>query len=1074
MPPQKSSTTSALRSLWAALSALPPVRTVLDDPRSRHRLGELWGSAANLTAALLAKETRGCTVLITPTVEDGEAVVLDLKSLHSPIPSVFLPPEEKITGDGPEQRANLSERLVALSALDSPDPHLLVVPSPALLESLPTMEGPSLTLEQGQRQDRDKLVRNLIDSGYDRVPMVAAPGEISVRGDIVDLYPWASTAPVRLEFLDDEIEDLRRFDIQMQTSVENLSRIVLPRGGSQVVDQGVLTNILSPSTPVLLCDPTNLRDRLVERAFEADIPPRKINEILSAADQHPGIDFYPLALGDPQKDTGITSAGSDTGPLDEVITAWRSEQRPVHIMSATEAENDRLANLLTQRGCPRDEVSLHVGRITSGFALPLSGPVVVNHHELLGRRPTRRMRSRPVVVSRALEDIGELQPGVYVVHMIHGVGQYQGMKRLQREQGEEDFLQIEFSGETLLYVPASRIDLVERFIGAEGKKPKLDKIGGKSWSRKKERVSMAVADLATDLMDLQANRLTGLGFAHLPDDESSARFEAAFPYEDTPDQSQSWEEIRNDMESSTPMDRVLVGDVGFGKTEIAVRAAYKTVLGGKQVAILVPTTILAEQHYDTFAGRMAEEPLSLAVLSRFSTAKQQRAVLDDLKDRRVDIVIGTHRLLSQDVQFADLGLLIVDEEHRFGVLHKELLKRLRATVDVLTLSATPIPRTLHMAMSGLRDISSIRTPPPGRKSVITQVGYDDDATLKRAVLHEVHRGGQMFVLHNRVATIDQMLDRVSRLCPAVRAAIAHGQMAPQELRQTVEAFARGQLDVLVCTTIIESGVDIPRANTILVTNADRFGLADLHQLRGRVGREHNQAYAYFTVPENQPLSENSQRRLKAIQEFRSLGSGMPIALRDLELRGAGNLLGSEQSGHILSVGYDMYCRLLKKAVQKKRGEKTRNDPGELEVELGLSAYLPTDYIPNATQRMSLLRRLAAASDEGLLDLEREIVDRFGHPPKPARSLLSLFHLRCLVHLAGVTSILTDGLGGAILTVQDEKTYARHGPFHPPESYRLDATRMRLPWPMAVQTSEQRLEYLLERFSNSSPVIDTTS
>ena len=515
------------------------------------------------------------------------------------------------------------------------------------------------------------------------------------------------------------------------------------------------------------------------------------------------------------------------------------------------------------------------------------------------------------------------------------------------------------------------------------------------------------------------------------------------------------------------MDRLLIGDVGFGKTEVAVRAAYKAVLAGKQVAVLVPTTILAEQHFDTFSHRMADEPVRIEALSRFRAGRRTTAVLADLADGKVDIVIGTHRLLSKDVAFPDLGLLIVDEEQRFGVAHKERLKQLKATVDVLTLSATPIPRTLHMAMSGLRDISSIKTPPPGRRAVITRVGFDDDAVLRDAIRHEVGRGGQVFVLHNRVTTIGEMAGRVARLAPTARQAIAHGQMAAAELRDIVESFADGEIDVLVCTTIIESGIDIPRANTIVVTDAHRFGLADLHQLRGRVGREQRQAYAHFLIPRGEVIPKDAQRRLKAIEEYISLGAGLTIALRDLELRGAGNLLGAEQSGHILAVGYDMYCRLLQAAVARAKGRRVDEEPGEIEVELGLTAFLPAEYVPDEAVRMALLRRAAAAGHRKLDALELELADRFGPLPEPARLLIDLFRLRRRVRLVGLTSGLADGLGGIVFTVGDARLFEERAPFRPSELIPVSPGRFRHEWPKEVQTAAQRLGYLLGRFTSSS-------
>ena len=1079
---------AAFTVLADSLAALPAMRAALARPASRARLGGLFGSAAALAAArLLAK--RGRAVIVAPTAEAAESLLLDLSQWVPGVPCVLLPIEEEGLPEGPELAANRSERLVAMASLAEAGDGLLVVPGPVLLETLPETAGAMLQLRRGERLDREVLLARLIDAGLARVSLVAAPGEVSLRGDILDIYPWAASHPVRLEFNDEELEELRRFAVDTQVSVEALARIELPLGGAPRAPDASgqvprdpsrrLLARLPAGVPIVVLDPPALKDRLSEVAFEHGIAPREVAAAMAELGERPGAELFPLDFGEPAQDCSLRGVGEDRRPEAERLAAWRAEGRRVFVLSDSDAENERLAERLAAAGVPTDAEAggaagpeglfapvLLVGRLASGFAFPAPGPVLVHHHELLGRRPVRRARPRRVVATRALSSLAELQPGDYVVHLTHGVARYEGMERRPREQGEEDFLVLEFAEDTKLYVPASRIDLVERFVGASAAGPKLDRIGGKTWKNRKDKVARAVADLASELLALQASRSGGEGFAFPPDDALMQRFEASFPYEDTPDQRSSWHAIRGDMESVRPMDRLLVGDVGFGKTEVAVRAAYKAVLGRKQVAVLVPTTILAEQHFETFSRRMAEEPVRIEVLSRFRSSKELKAVEKDAAAGRVDILIGTHRILGKDVKLPDLGLVIVDEEQRFGVAHKERLKQLRTTVDVLTLSATPIPRTLHMAMSGLRDIASIHTPPPGRRAVITKVGYDEDGTLRRALMHEIARGGQVFVLHNRVQSIDGLAERVHSLVPTARAGVAHGQMPPEQLRDVIEAFGRGDLDVLVCTAIIESGIDIPRANTIVVTDSQHFGLADLHQLRGRVGRENVQAYAHFLVP-REKLAGDAERRLKAIEEYSSLGSGLPIALRDLELRGAGNLLGSEQSGHIMTVGYDMYCRLLRAAVARAKGQRVQEEPGEIEVDLGQTAYLPAEYVPDAAVRMSLLRRLAGADRKASEALEAEMVDRFGKLPAPARELLELFRLRRLVRLAGLSSVLADGFGGVVLTIGDEQLWERRGPFRPGETMPVSPGRCRATWPRPVQTPSQRVAWLLERFTQTA-------
>lgn len=1056
--------TEALRTVVDALAARPPVAALLGaDLSARPTVAGLWASASAAVAGRVAAGRSGRTVLLAPTAEAAESLTLDLALLAPDLPVAHLPIDEDDLGDGPEGRANRSERLVALTSLDEAGPGLLVVPGPVLLEDLPAPDGPSLTVTKGGPLDRDELLRRLSDEGFQRVPLVAAPGEVSVRGDILDVYPWAAEGPVRVELFDDEVEDLRRFEVDTQRSVEALDQVTL-RLGSGEGESRSFTELLREDTAVLVVDRPRLKDRLAEVAFEAGTAPREISAVLGRLDGQPGAELLPLDTGDPDQDLSLRAVRRDDRPVERILREWLDAGREVVLLNDSAGERDRLALSLIDRGLPAHErLDLVVGSLTGGFADPRDdGPVVVHHHELIGRRAVRRKRPGRVVATRALDSLAELNEGDHVVHLLHGVGVFRGMQRLAREQGEEDFLVLEYANETKLYVPASRIDLVERFIGGGGDgtgAPKLDRIGGKTWARKKAKVTQAVQDLAAELLRVQAARGAGEGFAHPPDEAAMVAFENTFPHEDTPDQRTAWEAVRKDMEAQRPADRLVVGDVGFGKTEVAVRAAYKTVLAGKQAAVLVPTTILAEQHFETFCHRMAEEPVRIEALSRL---RNDRSVLKDITSGAVDIVIGTHRILGKDVVFKDLGIVLIDEEQRFGVAHKERLKQLKAQVDVVTLSATPIPRTLHMAMSGLREISTIRTPPPGRRPVITKVTYETDEVLQTALRHELNRGGQVFVLHNRVQTLARMVERVRKLVPHARVTFAHGQMAAKELQHVVDEFAAGEADVLVCTTIIESGIDIPRANTIVVTDSHRFGLADMHQLRGRVGRENRQAYAWFLVPPGK-LPQGADERLKAIEEFSSLDAGLPIALRDLELRGAGNLLGAEQSGHIMAVGYDTYCRLLRNAVAQAKGKAPEKEPGEIEVDIGSVAYLPSDYVPDGSQRMGLLRRMASAGKKKLQGLEVELEDRYGPLPEPAQELLRLFELRRLVRLAGVGSLQADGLGGMVLDIKDEEAFERRLPFRPSELFPITPTRIRVPWPDKIKTPGQRLTWLLKRF-----------
>lgn len=608
---------------------------------------------------------------------------------------------------------------------------------------------------------------------------------------------------------------------------------------------------------------------------------------------------------------------------------------------------------------------------------------------------TRPRRMRQVAAARPIESFLDLEEGDFVVHATHGIARFIGMKTLRKgERGkQEEFLALQFAGDAVLHVAASQIDLVQKYVGPGAARPTLSALGGTRWKAAKESVEEAVTDFAGELLRVQAERAHREGIAYPEDTTWQREFEAAFLFTETADQTTGNADIKRDMIRPRPMDRLLCGDVGYGKTELAMRAAFKAVEYGKQVAVLVPTTVLAEQHHETFRERMADYPFVVERLSRFRSAKETADILSRAKKGHVDVLIGTHRLLSKDVHFADLGLVIIDEEQRFGVEHKERLKHFRATVDVLTLTATPIPRTLHMAMVGLRDISALETPPLDRRSITTRVTHWDDKMIREGVLRELNRDGQVFFVHNRVKTIEQVSARLGRIVPEARRVIGHGQMHGDELEDVMLRFIRREADILVCTSIIESGIDIPTANTIFIDRADLFGLADLHQLRGRVGRYKHRAYCTMLLSPDRPLTSTAARRLKAIEEFSELGSGFRIAMRDLEIRGAGNILGEEQSGHIAMVGYEMYCRLLERAVQRMKGVTPPPAP-EAHLELDLEAYVPKSYVASDRQRMDVYRRVSACRTvEDVAQLERDLKDAYGKPPAHVETLLGLADIR---------------------------------------------------------------------------------
>ena len=657
---------------------------------------------------------------------------------------------------------------------------------------------------------------------------------------------------------------------------------------------------------------------------------------------------------------------------------------------------------LTQKPPPGQAI-ISLGRLSSGFELISDKLVVFTENEIYGElsRP-RREHYRKVKQTTPLAD---LKAGDYIVHLNHGIGCYQGVVSLSIEGAQRDYLLIQYAGEDKLYVPTDQISMIQKYLGAEGTTPKLSRLGGNEWSRVKGRVKEAVREMADELLALYAARQKLPGHAFAPDTVWQQEFEENFPYAETPDQLRAITEVKADMECPRPVDRLLCGDVGYGKTEVALRAAFKAVVEGKQVAILVPTTILAQQHFYTFRERFTGFPVTIEMLSRFRSPKEQRQIIKAIKEGKVDIVIGTHRLVQEDVTFHDLGLVVVDEEQRFGVSHKEKLKQLKQDVDVLTLTATPIPRTLHMSLIGVRDTSLLETPPENRFPVQTYVLEEDPVLIREAIRRELGRGGQVFFVYNRIMDLDQVAAWLQRLVPEARIAVAHGQMREDELEQIMVDFVEGLADVLVCTTIIENGMDIPNVNTLIVKDAQNLGLAQLYQLRGRVGRSNRLAYAYFTYRRDQALSELAEKRLAAIREFTEFGSGYKIAMRDLEIRGAGNLLGSEQHGHIAAVGFDLYCRLLTEAVQEAKGTLGQR-PLETTVELPVEAYIPDSYVPDVNQKVDIYRRLAAKrKEEEIFDLEEELVDRFGSLPESTRNLLAVAKIRALAGQLGIKNII---------------------------------------------------------------------
>ena len=812
------------------------------------------------------------------------------------------------------------------------------------------------------------------------------------------------------------MDSIRLFDHETQESLEQVaSCTILARSAARLAGQATvpLAGLLPAGSVIAFVEPMSIAEH-GKRHLAAAIDPRglyRVESILKETAEGGPLHLFISTFGERYEEGrsfDFETMASEEFPreagkaIEEFLA--RAEEIPRLFLCANNAaEETRLRELLRERDLSMPvSVRQVVGRISTGFLSRTPAFAVVGHHEIFHRH-RRRYEPRKPIPARPIDSFLDLEKGDLVVHTTKGIAAYEGLKVIEGPRGTEEYLCLRFAEKARLFVPSTQIDMVNKYVGGREKRPTLSKLTGRSWDARKSEAEAATLDLARELLEVQARRELAPGHAYDQDTEWQREFEAAFIYEETPDQLEALEVIKSEVCSMRPMDRLLCGDVGYGKTELAMRAAFKVATAGKQVALLAPTTLLVEQHYRTFTERMAEYPMEIRALDRFRTGTEEREILDGLAGGRIDIVIGTHRLVQKDVRFFDLGLLIVDEEQRFGVRHKELLRQFSPAVEVLTMTATPIPRTLHMALLGLRDITTLVTPPQDRMAIETVICRWDDRRIRTAILRELARSGQVLFVHNRVQTIKGVADRVARIVPEARVVVGHGQMPERELEETMMTFLGRSADVLVATTIIENGLDIPTANTIFIDRADMFGLADLHQLRGRVGRYRHRAYAYLLLPGDRPVTPVAAKRIRAIADHSELGAGFKIAMRDLEIRGAGNLLGAQQSGHIAAVGYDLYCRLLDRSVRRLREETLAPDI-DVTVDLAVDAMLPPDFIPSERMRMEFYRKLATVPTREDLDgAVREMRDRFGEIPIATMRLVAKHAVRLAAAAAGVLS-----------------------------------------------------------------------
>ncbi|EME3572721.1 transcription-repair coupling factor [Enterococcus faecium] len=1065
----------------------------LEEKMPRQLITGLAGSAKTLLFARAFKKTNKNMIILMPNLYYANQLAEDLQHVIPQDQIHLFPVDEVLSAEmafsSPEARG---ERVATLNALQEKKAGIYLLPVASLHKRLPnkkTWLQAQLNWHIGDEIDVENLPRQLTLMGYVREEMVAKPGEFSIRGSIIDIYPLTTTYPVRVELFDVEIDSMRYFEAETQRSIEKTEEIWVSPTSEQVygpedlehgIEQmqkmlekrlaatteeadreflqdyfGQLTSswqagvpteeakfysdllyqesvtILDyfPSNSLLVVDDYQRimeTNREIEREA-AEWQTQKISELRVFSEQTFSADIQKIVQKEKFTTTFFSLFQKGMGNLrfqaihnfqyrtmqqffgqmpllKTEMDRWRKQKQTVVIFIPTKdrirkaeqmlRDEDILVVETEKNALIRGQVQLVEGALQAGFELPQEKIVAITEKEIFQKTTKKQTRRQTVTNAERLKSYNELKAGDYVVHANHGIGKYIGMETLEVDGVHQDYMTILYQNDDKLFIPVTQLNLIQKYVASEAKAPRINKLGGSEWTKTKRKVSSKIEDIADDLIKLYAARESEKGYAFGPDDAYQKEFENAFPYSETDDQLRSAAEIKRDMEKEKPMDRLLVGDVGYGKTEVALRAAFKAIKESKQVAFLVPTTILAQQHYETMLERFEGFPVNIGLLSRFRTRKQQKETIEQLRTGQVDIVVGTHRILSKDIEFSDLGLLIIDEEQRFGVKHKERLKQLRAQVDVLTLTATPIPRTLHMSMLGVRDLSVIETPPANRYPIQTYVMEKNPGAIREAIHREMGRGGQVFYLYNRVETIEQKVEEIQELVPEARIGYAHGQMTEAQLENTLFEFIEGQYDVLVTTTIIETGVDIPNANTLFVENADYMGLSTLYQLRGRVGRSSRVAYAYFMYEQQKILNEVSEKRLQAIKDFTELGSGFKIAMRDLSIRGAGNLLGAQQHGFIDAVGFDMYSQMLSEAVSRKQGKNSQVEKTTVEIDLGVDAYLPETYVADQRQKIEIYKRIRELDSQEMLDeLEDDLLDRFGEYPEEVAHLLTIGQIK---------------------------------------------------------------------------------
>ena len=983
-----------------------------------------------LAALAGLRKNNGPLVFLLPGRDEVRNYRRELNYFYPEQEMLELYPENltQVRADAKNQEV-AAARIMALRAMHAKDFSITFVTAESLLQRLPAAEAifnSNLVVKVEDVVEQETLIAKLVKMGYERTEQVEALGQFCLRGDIMDIYPINEVDPVRIEWFDNNIDSVRSFDIKNQRALQVKNSVeIVSLGITEKADNANIFEYLSAPATIIMDEPAKIFETLrnlfgenVQDSARLFMP----EEIMAACEKHGCLSVSALPhrffSGQRTFTIPVRAVAPYNRNIDLLVSdlqGWLNDGLSPLIMMGNIDKAKNIAESLKGRGLPAayaqkdqlllpGQISVFAGELSAGFRSWGESWLLLTENDIFGVQKKRRIHHKQS--GAKIQFFSEIKAGDYVVHAVHGIGRYVGVETLLVGDVHRDYLLLMYANEDKLYVPVEQVSLLHKYVGNEGQAPRLSKMGGSDWKRITNKAKAAITELASELLRLYAQRKIVTGHAFGPDTEMQREFEAGFPFEETPDQLQAIREIKSDMEKPMPMDRLLCGDVGYGKTEVAIRAAFKAVTDGKQVAVLVPTTVLAQQHFMTFTQRMESFGVNVELISRFRTPREQRATLKKVREGQVDVLIGTHRILQSDVQFNDLGLLIIDEEQRFGVGQKEKIKKWTVGVDVLTLSATPIPRTLHLALVNGRDMSVIETPPEDRLPVETYVAEYNDAMIKEALEREIRRGGRVYYVHNRVQGLETLAQKIRQLVPGIAVRIAHGQMPEEMLEDAMIGFYEGKFDVLLSTTIIENGLDVPLANTIIIDGAENFGLSQLYQMRGRVGRSSRLAYAYFVYKRNKALSEIAEKRLQAIKDFTELGAGFRIAMRDLEIRGAGNLLGAQQHGHIAGIGFAAYCDLLEKTIiQMKSGQPLAEPEPDPVLEVDIDAYIPDGYIDNPRYKLELYRRFADMQYKDREDFMDEIIDRFGNPPEQVVALWKVAIIRSLCREIKITGIV---------------------------------------------------------------------